>query len=821
MKIHIRTLASLCLSGLFGLSPLLGQGKVVGDKTRIDADWDFLLVAAPDSLSHVLESQGWRHLSLPHDWSVETEAARIAKGAVVGPFSSNAAGTTQTGWTVGGEGWYRKNLQFTAPELSGGRKILYLEGAYNQSEVYVNGKHLYFNPYGYSSFRVDITNALHPGENEVVVKVSNHGNNSRWYAGSGIYRHVWLITKPDVGLKEWDTFIHTDGNQVTVDTSLDNAGTRKDGAHVKITLFDPVGKQVGAYSGKYSIPAEGQSAVNADFKVDSPVLWSPDSPNLYTARIEATSGKGDKDVIEKKFGFRTLEYNATEGFRLNGVPTLIKGGCVHHDHGLLGAASYDDAEIRKVKLLKERGYNALRTSHGIPSEAFLNVCDSLGMMVLDECFDQWYLEKNRDDYHNYFPEYHTRDLETMVRRDRNHPSIIMWGFGNEIPGRIEPRGMAVAEEMRQTVRALDPTRPVTAAISGWDVGDEWNAQGHSWDSQDAKAFESLDVGGYNYLFKHYEHDHGTHPDRVICGLESYPKEFAQNWQLVEKQPYVIGDFVWTAMDYLGEAGIGSSSIRKEGWQSMFQPWPWFNGWCGDVDLTGQQKPQSLVHDVVWGIRPIAMNVQRPLEQGEYQSVSAWGWPVEETSWTYPQYCETDTMTVRVFSRVPKVMLSINGRNLGEAAPDSLWVATFRVPYEAGSLTAFNLDSRGAPIANESFQLKTTGAPVALRVTADREFLDASDPQSLAYITIEAIDKDGCVVNTDDLKIDIKLDGDGAELLASGTASPTDMQSFRSATPRLYHGRALAILRSTGQEGETRISASAPFVTKGALSIPSK
>ena len=805
---------------LLGIASALTFNADAQRKTNIDSDWQFQLADKSGSLN----ANGWRQLDLPHDWSVEPDAARMAGGEVIGPFSTNSVGKYQTGNTVGGEGWYRKNLHFSKNDLKKGRKQLYFEGAYNQATVLVNGKEIAFNPYGYSSFKADITDALRPGDNLVEVKVENKGNNTRWYAGSGIYRHVWLLDLPEIAINDWDTFVRTDGDMVKVSTTLDNTSSKAKKTDYTVDILNNKGQLVASKSGKATVAANGKTDINLEIPVANPSLWSTDDPTLYKAVIKLGNPNKPTDELSKRFGFRTLEYDAKAGFRVNGVPTLIKGGCVHHDHGLLGAASFDKAEERKIRLLKDRGYNALRTSHGLPSEHFLEMCDSLGMMVLDETFDQWYLAKNDDDYHNYFPEYHTQDLETMIRRDRNHPSIIMWGLGNEIPGRIEPKGMEVAVEMRQTVLNLDPTRPITAAICGWDAGDEWNAAGQNWEQQDAKAFQSLDIGGYNYMFGKYDHDHGTHPDRVMCGLESYPKEIAQNWQLVEKNPYLIGDFIWTAMDYLGEAGIGSAFYRKngEGWQGMFQGWPWFNGWCGDVDLIGQQKPQSYFHDVAWGLRPVAMAVARPVPEGYYDSITGWGWPQEEQNWTFPEYNEKDTLNVSVISRSPLVRLYLNGENLGETAPDSLWRANFPVAYRPGILRAVNLDKNGKEIKGEEFTLATTGKPAAVRILADKSRLDANDPQDIAYVTFEVIDGNGnVVVNQDfykDLKLNISVEGDGAKMIAAGNASPDDMESFRVSNPRPFRGRAMAILKSAGKEGNATVKVSAPGLVGSELKL---
>ena len=719
------TLLSLCLLAYGHKTPDIPRQKC------IDQGWYFLLGDGSAALSNPLVIDDWRVLDLPHDWSVEPEAAQKAGGTVIGPFSSNSVGGYQTGFTVGGEGWYAKRLRMTGEGFDG-KVILYFEGAYNETEVYVNGQKLAFNPYGYSSFRVDATDALHSGENVVLVRVRNEGNNSRWYAGSGIYRHVWLIQTPPQHLDKWETavtmlpgFDETGVASVSVQTRIFNETASVHTVSLSIDLLDDQEHVVASTEQCLKLPADGNRDVQHTLPVKKPRLWSVETPYLYTARLRLRDhSTGRTDELRQRFGLRTLHYSADRGFLLNGNPILLRGGCVHHDHGLLGAASFDRAEERKLQLLKAEGYNAVRTSHGLPSEHFLDACDSLGLLVIDEAFDQWLLKKNREDYHRYFPEWSDHDVQTMVRRDRNHPSIILWSIGNEIPGRIESAGMEVAERLRKDILALDTTRAITAAICSWDDGDAWNSAGRGWEAQDDKAFQSLDVGGYNYLFDKYEHDHATHPDRVMCGTESFPKQMSQNWDLVEKHPYVIGDFIWTAMDYLGEAGIGSAAIRREGEQSMFQPWPWFNGWCGDIDLIGQKKPQSYYHDVVWRRKPVTMAVERPVPEGFHQSISLWGWQLEQLSWTFPDLTEGAPMHVNVYSRAPRVRLYLNSDCIGEhATGDTYWTA-FTVPYRPGRLRAVNLDTDGNELPDET-QLRSASC----QTTQKCELEDRTSPTS--------------------------------------------------------------------------------------------
>ncbi len=787
--------------GLLTLMSAMSVRTATADdrKVCIDENWKFHYGAASDAISPDYDDSSWRTLSLPHDWSVETEAAEAAGGEHIGPFSRSSVGGNSTGQTIGGEGWYRK--RFTLGQEDSDRRImLYFEGAYNYATVWLNGRKLYFNHYGYQSFRLDVTEFCNaPGaENVLAVKVTNNGVNTRWYAGAGIYRHVWLIKTPQVHLDSWRNYVHTadvsdSKATVCIETLVRNELKKKSESEVTVLVYDKDGKAVASGQQTVEVSKGNDETVNFSLRIDNPQLWSPENPYLYRAVVSVKDTRlQTTDQIVTRFGVRTLEFSAEKGFLLNGKSTLLQGGCVHHDNGLLGAAAVDAAENRKITLLKNEGFNALRTAHNIPSEHFLDACDSIGMMVLDESFDQWLRAKNADDYHQFFEEYSDRDLQTMILRDRNHPSIIMWGIGNEIPGRITTEGQAAAARMRNTILSLDSTRAITAAIPSWDDFK------HSWDDDSRLAFKSLDVGGYNYIYNKYESDHANYPDRVMVGLESYPKRASENWVLVEKHPYIIGDFVWTAMDYLGESGIGSASFRKSGNQPFSPGWPWFNGWCGDIDLVGTKKPQSYYRDVVWHRKPITMAVEEVAPSGTHMAISNWGWQLEHQSWTW-DYAAGTNVTVNVYSRSPQVRLYLNDKLIGTQSTSATFWAGFTVPYEAGVLKAVEYDGQQE---GASFVLKTTGTPVAIRLTADRTRL-MSDGLDLAYVTAELIDEEGQVVYDSQRTVHFTVEGEG-KILACGNACPNDMESFRNPSPKLYNGRAQAIVQTSRQAGSLTV-----------------
>ena len=757
-----------------------------------DDGWTFRFVSEPED--------AMRPVDVPHDWSVEPEAALLA-GLDSAPFDPD--GDYQKGYLLDGTAVYRNS--FTLDRADARKRIvLYFEGVYNRAKVFVNGVEAGSNVYGYQSFRTDVTAFCKPSPEENVVEVlcENEGKNTRWYSGSGIFRHVHLMKLPENYIDEWDVFVRT----LSADRSSARiVFTSESVPDAEVTVYAPNGRRVA--SGRLS----------EEIVVNKPQLWSPDSPSVYRAVVS----NGD-DCIGIKFGIRTVEVSREAGFLLNGEPLLLKGGCVHHDHGLLGAASYDMAEERKIQLLKDNGYNAVRCSHNLPSEHFLEACDSIGIMVLDECFDQWFVAKNDDDYHLFFAERYLEDLSTMVRRDRNHPSVVMWSIGNEIPGRHTDEGREAAARMRERIYLLDGTRPVTAALCTWDTFPL------NWTEDSWKAAESLDVAGYNYIDWAYRRDLEKYPELVILGTESYAARAANMWNLVEEETGVIGDFVWTAVDYLGESGIGYVMFNRPGVRTpFFAAYPYFNGWCGDIDLIGQKKPQSYYRDVIWGEAPVTMGVRIPAPEGYAPRVSGWGYGPEVNAWEDPSVFFTEhnlpnivheaegetfdraaldnisdkPVTVRVYSRAESVRLYLNGSLVGEAAPDELHVASFETPYVPGTLTAVNVEDGKE---GDKFELSTSGKPAALRLVADRDRISA-DGRSLCYVTAELVDAEGRRIQ--DFEHKVRFSVENGRILASGNANPTDMESFRSSEPRLYGGCALAILSAPeGTVGKIKLTA---------------
>lgn len=815
MSIQLKFSAFLW-AALFLISGYSTQAIASKRKVNLNKEWKFRLGTTENAERPSCNDQNWRVLDLPHDWSIEPVAVQ-KEGITIGPFSRESEGGPDTGQTLGGEGWYRK--EFTLSKEDTDKLIsLYLEGAYGESEIWINGKKIHYNPYGYTSYKVDLTEYCNPigVPNLLAIKVVNQGKNSRWYSGSGIYRPVWLIKTDRIHLDEWDTFIHTSEMRpgeatLQLSTILHNANPKSKKGELDIKILSPAGKEILRKSQKVKYPASGEENISLSLPLKNPELWSVDTPVLYKAEISISSDGKELDHITIPFGIRTIAFNADQGFLLNGQPLKLKGGCVHHDNGLLGAIALKRAEERKAELLKANGFNAVRCAHNLPSEYFLDACDKVGLLVIDEVFDQWQKPKRPQDYHRFFDEWSEKDMATMVKRDRNHPSIIMWSIGNEIQERADSIGEEIAKRLVNTIHQYDTTRFTTIAANEF-----WDNRHLKWDASE-RAFRNVDIAGYNYMWKEYENDHAKHPQRVMYGTESVPKETADNWNRIEEHPYIIGDFVWTAIDYLGEAGLAHSLELAPGERSpQFMGWPWYNAWCGDIDLCGEKKPQSYFRDVMWRERDIALAAQPPVAPGKREDVNFWGWRNELLSWNW-KGLEGQILKINVYSRAPQVRLYLNGRLIGEKEVDTrTHTASFDVEYEPGELKAVNVVNHNE---SASASLKTTGAPAFIRLTADRTQIEASK-NDLSYVNIEIVDQNGNVIPDTNLPVTIRYSGNGT-VIAAGNASPDDMKSFRSLTPNTFRGKAMAIIQPNETPGTIQLSVSAEGLDDSSITIQTR
>jgi beta-galactosidase len=770
-------------------------------KQTFDRGWEYSEAAGMMAMFN----PQWQPVDLPHD------------AMIVKPRAPDHPSGRDGGFFPGSVANYRKT--FFVPEAWRGQSVqLEFEGVYMNAEVSINRQLLYLRPYGYSSFVVDITPYLLYGQdNEVGVVANNTAQpNSRWYSGTGIYRHVWLRTGGGVHIPPWGVYVTTpvvdpSASVVQVETELASLSGSSEGAVLRSTVLDAEGAAVA----QVETSLNSLLPVRQTLLVQGAKLWSVDEPNLYTLLSEVLVG-GVIDTERTPFGIRSIAVDAQDGFRLNGVPLTLKGGCIHHDHGPLGAASYDRAEERKVELLKSAGFNALRSAHNPPAPALLDACDRLGMLVIDETFDCWRRGKTPNDYHLYFETWWQRDTEALVKRDRNHPSVIMWSIGNEILESLgAPEGPAWCQRQADTVRRLDPTRPVTSAvpINFLEIMEQdepsfsftspvpEDLQKDTWAMLTRDFIQHLDVAGYNYLPQRYEVDGRRFPGRVIAGTETFPHMAYTFWAGTERLPHVIGDFVWTAFDYLGEAGIGSVSF--EGQMSFGARYPYHLANCGDLDICGYKRPQSYYRDLLWGVRTAPfIGVLDPQHDGEPIAFSPWGWEPVIDSWTFPGE-EGKRTQVDVYAIDEEVELLINGASAGRkpAGAASQNKATFEVTYQPGTIEAVGYT--GGEETGRT-RLVTASSPASLRLTPDRATLHATYGD-LSYVTVEVVDEGGVVVQHGEPLISLEVSGAG-ELIAVGTANPVSEEPYVASQRKAYQGRLLAIVRTSGEAGEIVLEA---------------
>ncbi len=814
-----------------------------------DAGWKFFLGDPGGAESNSFADSSWRAVDLPHDWSIESQ-----------PNKDNPSGA-RGGFFPGGVGWYRKTFHAPA-DWKGKRVSVEFDGVYRDATVYLNGHMLGKHPYGYTAFAFDLTPQLNLATaNVLAVRVDNSAQpNSRWYSGSGIYRHVRVVVTSPTHVAHWGVFVTTPeatsaSAKVSIRTRVANESSANAGVTVETTLLDKSGNKVGSAQSKLSVATGKEDEAEQDINVATPALWSPATPALY--RAVSTIRKDGKviDEVTTPFGIRSLAWSAEKGLLLNGQPIKLTGGSVHHDNGPLGAAAFDRAEERRVELLKSAGMNAVRTAHNPPSPAFLDACDRLGLLVLDEPFDVWEAHKVKFDYGSDFDAWWKRDISSMVLRDRNHPSIVIWGIGNEIPELEVDRGAALGRQLADQVRALDNTRPLTLAFPGTTTKPTAQA-----------VFSQLDITGYNYnILPTYQKDHEQLPTRMMLTTESWPSKAFPLWQASHDNSYILGDLTWTAMDYLGESGIGAwqfgtpqQAKMAEGMAGMmsgttlidqlftamangkdamadmakdnsdpnakammelfFHPFPWHAAVCGDLDLTGFRKPQSYYRDIIWnGGDRVYATVRLPAPEGKKIIATMWATYPTLPSWSWPGQ-EGKELEVEVYSGAEKVQLYLNDKLIGEkpTGREQEFKAVFSVPYAAGTLKAVGL--RGDKVVANSV-LTTAGEPAKLRVTADRSVLQA-DGEDLAFVTVEAVDANGRPDLHADQEVQFAISGPGV-IAAVGSGDGQDADSYHSDRRKLYQGRALVVIRTSRHAGPIKLTSKSPGLSDGSTTVVSQ
>ena len=796
-----------------------------------------------------------RPVTLPHDYMIGSDVFPEApSGSASGYYNAGVAHYTR---------------EFTVPEdWAEDRIALRFDGAMMNATVEVNGDKVCLQHYGYAPFEADITRFVYPGRKNYLAVTVNPSMqpNSRWYSGAGIIRDVTLVHTPKLsvafgGLAGYTSKIEyaPDGTPETAYLKV-AADVRSSWAESRVAevVFELLREDSGAIvcssRTRVQVPPLDTAAARMTLTVDNPLLWSSEAPNLYRLRARVKDAgtyrthivpaeTPSEDAESVLFGIRTVEADVRHGLRINGKEVKLRGGCLHHDNGVIGAVSCYDAEARKISLLKSTGFNAVRTTHNPPSAALIEACDRLGMYVFDEAFDVWGMGKQPGDYNQFFETDWRKDLTVFVCRDRCHPSVILWSTGNEIPERAGlDQGYVWASRLAEAIHALDPSRPVSNAVcSFWNGLDaflmeeqlrRWaerktdggiqNADlgGQKdllWEQYTEAFVNGLDVVGYNYLEDKYDQDHEMFPERVILGSENYPKEIGIHWPKIEKTPWIIGDFTWTAWDYIGEAGIGKSVIlapddpRKA---ENFMPWasgspyPWRTANDADFDVTGEVRPQGVYRSIVWHSGRTGLFAYDPDAAGCREVLTSWGFPGVEACWNWPGK-EGRPVDIAVFSEAEEVELFVNGvsqgrKKAGEALIHGMPMTfLFRAEYQPGTVEAVSFTD-GKEVSRAA--LRTAGKPAAIRLTAETGGMKAGGA-SLCYVRAEIVDGAGNVVPDAKVALCAKAEG-AAELLGFGSGNPVTDENYTKGRFTSHLGRALAVLRSGCDAGEAKLSVSA-------------
>lgn len=811
------------------------------NRQSMDREWEFDRVTNAHAQTDELQRKKVVHL--PHDFTIETDTYPDSPGGAA------------TGYYGGGIGFYTKLLNIPVDAVDQ-RVLIAFDGSYMNTTVVLNGHRVTGHHYGYTPFHADLTPYMKPGQpNRLTVTVNNDAlPNSRWYSGSGLYRHVDMLTAPYLHISPWGIYAHTshivDGTAfVIVETTVENHTAKPAHVWVGIRMEKESGGEI-AGSGRVRIyvPAGEKRTGRVTVLVDNAQLWDIDSPNLYkiTAVLSNDQGHLDQDTV--MFGIRTISVDVKNGFMLNGRTVKLKGGNVHHDNGILGAASYWDSEYRKMKHHKDNGFNAIRCAHNPPSRDMLDVCDRLGLLVINEAFDMWTMEKKTHDYSLYFKNNWKADMEALILRDRNHPSIIMWSTGNEVNERGGlSSGYQWAYELAAWVRELDPTRPVMNGLctfyTGLEDGDqvkyyeEQNPQDSAgfinfdtpfgqriWGDYTEAFCSPLDVVGYNYLIHQYEACGADFPNRVICSTESIARDMDKYWEGVERYSYIIGDFAWTSYDYIGEAGLGKSiyadpdkadELRKK---LHVSPYPWRLSYDADFDLCGFARPQLAYRRIVWGSQETYIASHYPENYGKTELLSGWGWSECDHTWSWDGY-EGKPVRVDVYSAAEEVELFLNGISVGRqsAGVKNRFTARFELIYESGSLEAVGYSSSGERISSDI--VTSAREPYGIRLIPERNEL-AANGQSLCYVVVEIIDREGNRVPNAEMPATAEVKGEGA-LVAFGTGRPQTTENYTSGQFTSFKGRLLAIIRAGYESGTSVLSVNVDGFDPVSIQIPVK
>lgn len=727
-------------------------------------------------------------------------------------------------------GIYVYEKTFEVPEEWKEKHVLFeFGGIYKNSKVYLNGAEAGGRPYGYVPFTVCGDGFLKYGEENTIKVVADNAKlpNSRWYSGGGIYRPVSLIVAEKTHI-EWEG-VHI--STISCAPAKIRIETRANGGEIQAEILDGE-----------NVIAKGNGA-DMTLEIPNAKLWLEDAPNLYQCHVTLTKDGKLTDEVTEHFGIRKVTWS-NQGFFVNGKETLLRGACIHHDNGILGACTYAKAEERRIRILKENGYNAIRMSHHPAGRELLDACDKYGMYVMDETFDMWYYHKNKYDYATDFPKWYRKDIKAMVEQDFNHPCVVMYSIGNEVSEPYQPEGVEKAREMIDYIHELDKNRAVTGGMNlmimymaskgkgiykeeGGRAGEEkerkkgkkkkeqasgslffnlmvsmigtgMNKQANSdkADQVTTPVLDALDIAGYNYASGRYPLEGSKHPNRIVVGSETFPQDIAKNWSMVKKYPYLIGDFMWTGWDYIGEAAIGSWNYEGVTMQDV--PYPWMLADVGAIDIIGTVGAQAKYASVVWGLEEKPYIGVRPVNHpGKRVSKAVWRGTNAFASWSWKN-CDGNRAEVEVYADAACVKLYVNGKCVGRRKIKD-YRAIFKTGYAAGTLTAVAYDETGKEIGRS--ELKSAEGQTRLSVVPEEKQVRAGD---IVYVDIAMVGENGIVESNDDRTLTVNVEN--GELLGFGSAKPNPTERFDSGTYTTYYGRALAVVRSK-ETGVVRINVS--------------
>ncbi len=803
---------------------------------NLDEKWTFRR-GLLDSID-ILSKDPGMEINLPHDGMIGT------------PVTPDAPAKSDSGYFTGGLTNYTKYVSIPM-EWKHDCVGLEFDGVMMNATVDINGSKVGLQNYGYAPFYIDLTNYVTFGEeNRITINTNTSMQpNSRWYTGSGLFRGVKLCHGPRVHIVPDGIYVYTkevdDGYAfLEAQVEIENATLENRLVEVTVHILED-GKDDVLTKTKRVIQVNSCNKETAKIAINlkKPKLWDADDPNLYQVKV-FTKDLGiyrthfEKSEVtpidegETLFGIRMITADSVRGLRINGKEVKLKGGCVHHDNGLLGAVSFYEIEARKVKKLKEVGFNAIRTSHNPPSAALIEACDRIGMYVFDEAFDAWGIAKRGGDYSQYFETQWKKDITSFVKRDRTHPSVIIWSIGNEIPERGGlGNGYTLATQLAETIHCLDVTRPVSNGICTlWSGLDDALATGRNhaqnsgeepasimWENVTEPFTNGLDIVGYNYMENNYERDHEMFPERVILGSENFAKEIGFHWPFIESHPYVIGDFTWTAWDYLGEAGIGKAVyvdrddplVQKGSWELMppnGSPFPWRTANDADFDITGHMLPQGAYRSVVWGSNKTYLFSMHPDTFNKVEMITMWGFPSVLSNWNYEGY-EGKSIELVVYSNAEEVEVLVNGQSIGRKpvcmTHPMPYSARFETVYTPGKVEAISY-SGGKEISRDV--LMTTGKPAVISLIPEKLEMKA-DGHDLIYAKIEIRDKDGHLVPDASVPLKVQVNG-CASLAGFGSGNPITDEDYTNEYTTSYRGRAMAIIRSGYESGLVNVEVSA-------------